>query len=452
MRTLRAFVAGTVLAVAALLGTPSADATTVVLISIDGLRPGDLFEADQRGLKIPALRRLLASGAYASAVKGVLPTLTYPSHTTILTGVSPAKHGIVSNLTFDPTNKNQQGWYWYASDIQVPTLWDAAHAAGLKTANVHWPVSANAKIDDNLAQIWRTGTADDRKLLRALSTPGLQDGLERDLGVAYPDGIDESVEGDERRGVFAVRVLEKIKPDFATFYFTGLDHVQHQAGPGTPEAHDALERIDAVVGKVIAAARKLDPDTVIAVISDHGFASVATDVNLIGAFLKAGLIEINPKGEVVRWQAEPWFSGGSAAIVLADPNDGQVAARVRALLGALKNDPQNGIATVLEAPAIKAAGGAPEASFYVDFKLGYEMGTDPTAPLVQPSKLKGMHGYFPTSPEMAASFVIDGAGLSRAGSLGEIDMRDIAPTLAAILGAQLPQAEGRVLLGVKAQR
>ncbi len=78
------------------------------------------------GLKVPNLRAFMADGAYAQGVRGVLPTLTYPSHTTLLTGASPAKHGIVDNTTFDPLLRNQRGWYWYAEDIKVPTLWDAA--------------------------------------------------------------------------------------------------------------------------------------------------------------------------------------------------------------------------------------------------------------------------------------------------------------------------------------
>ena len=108
----------------------------VLLVSIDGLRPGDLLQADQRGFKLPNLRKLLSEGAHASTVIGVLPTVTYPSHTTLLTGVSPARHGIVSNTTFDPLNINHGGWYWYAENIKVPTLWDAARAKGL-TVQAH---------------------------------------------------------------------------------------------------------------------------------------------------------------------------------------------------------------------------------------------------------------------------------------------------------------------------
>lgn len=128
----------------------------VVLISIDGLKPEAVLQADAHHLKVPNLRRMVADGVYADGVIGVLPTLTYPSHTTILTGVSPAVHGIYSNTTFDPLNKNAQGWYWYSEDVKVPTLWDAAHSAGITTANVYWPVSVGAHVDYNLAQLWRT--------------------------------------------------------------------------------------------------------------------------------------------------------------------------------------------------------------------------------------------------------------------------------------------------------
>src|SRR5450432_1560036 len=69
--------------------------TPVVLISIDGLRPDYVLEADRNRLRIPNLRRLLRDGAHATRVAGVLPTVTYPSHTTLVTGVSPARHGIL---------------------------------------------------------------------------------------------------------------------------------------------------------------------------------------------------------------------------------------------------------------------------------------------------------------------------------------------------------------------
>ena len=88
-------------------------------------------------------------GAYSTGVRGVLPTVTYPSHSTLLTGASPARHGIYANTTFDPLNRNQRGWYWYAEDVKVRTLWAAASEAGLALANVYWPISVGANIRFN---------------------------------------------------------------------------------------------------------------------------------------------------------------------------------------------------------------------------------------------------------------------------------------------------------------
>ena len=92
----------------------NAPALPMVLISIDGLKPDYVLDADKQGLKIPNLRRLVAEGAHATGVTGVLPTVTYPSHTTMVTGVAPAKHGVIANSPFDPFSKNLNGWYWYA--------------------------------------------------------------------------------------------------------------------------------------------------------------------------------------------------------------------------------------------------------------------------------------------------------------------------------------------------
>jgi predicted AlkP superfamily pyrophosphatase or phosphodiesterase len=102
----------------------------------------------------------------------------YPSHTTLINGVWPAVHGILANTTFDPRRENQGGWYWYAEDIRVATLWDAARQAGMTTASIQWPVSVGARVTWNIPEIWRANAPDDAKLIRAVSTPGLLAELE----------------------------------------------------------------------------------------------------------------------------------------------------------------------------------------------------------------------------------------------------------------------------------
>src|SRR5271168_1252452 len=212
----------------------------LVMISIDGLRPDYITAADSHGAKVPNLRRFLKEGAYAEGVQGVIPTVTYPAHTTLVTGVWPAKHGILANTTFDPLQQNSQGWYWYTEDIRVPTLWDVAARAGRGTASIQWPVTVGAHITWNIPEFWRAGTPDDAKLLRAVSTPGLLEEAKAELG-EYVGGIDTSGKADESRGRFTQWILEKKHPGLLTLHLTSLDHIEHETGPFSPESIAILE-------------------------------------------------------------------------------------------------------------------------------------------------------------------------------------------------------------------
>jgi predicted AlkP superfamily pyrophosphatase or phosphodiesterase len=383
----------------------------------------------------------MTEGAYASGVRGVLPTLTYPSHTTLLTGASPAKHGIYDNTTFDPLLRNQRGWYWYAEDVKVPTLWDAAAAAHLKTANVYWPVSVGADITYNLPQIWRTGTDDDLKLQRALSTAGLEQELSADLG-RYPGGMEETVAEDEIRARFAIRLLQKKHPAFFTVYLTGLDTEEHLSGPFSPKSNETLERLDAIVGSLRAAAEKAAPGrATICVVSDHGFAAVEHDVNLYAAFRDAGLFTVDKDNAITGWKAMLWPAGGSAAVMLADPSDQTVRARVKALLDKLASDPANGIERIWSPEEIQRGGGFPQAAYLISLRIGYETAYSLSLPLITKPGNLGMHGYVPERAEMRSSFFIVGPHIAKGRAMGEIDMRQIAPTIADILRIRLAGAE-----------
>src|SRR5262247_444279 len=300
---------------------------TLVMISIEGLRPDYVTAADAHGLKIPNLRRFLKEGAFADGVTGVIPTVTYPSHTTLITGVWPAKHGILGNTMFDPLGKNQGGWYWYAEDIKVPTLWDAAREAGMTTASIQWPASVGARVNWNIPEIWRANTDEDAKLLRALATDGLLPELEKELG-PYPRG--QEVEHDEQRGTYAIRLLEKKRPQLLTLHLLALDHVEHDTGPLSRESFAVLERQDAIVGKLRDAAERLAPGSAyLAVVSDHGFVKIGARFNPFPAFRDAGLIAVSRGGTVTDWTAMPWTAGGSAAVVLKDPSDAAILGEVR---------------------------------------------------------------------------------------------------------------------------
>jgi len=418
----------------------------LVLISVDGLRPDYVTAADAHGCKIPNLRRFLREGTYAEGVQGVVPTVTYPSHTTLVTGVWPVKHGILANGTFDPLRKNQEGWYWYTEDIRVPTLWDAWAQAGRTTASIQWPVTVGARINWNIPEFWRADTPEDAKLLRAVSTPGLLAEAQAELG-EYRGGIDTSPEGDENRGRYAQWILEKKRPALLTLHLTALDHIEHETWPFSEEAVAVLERLDAIIGNLRAIAERLAPGRAfVAVVSDHGFVKTDTQLNLFSAFREEKLFSVDEKGKVADWKAMPWVAGGSAAIVLKDPKDAATLAHVRELLSRLAADQANGIDRVLEADELHRRGGYPPAFFLVSLKPGWRTGSTLDGPLLSKVKVGGTHGELPDLPDLRASFFLIGPGVPAGRSLGLMDMRDAAPTLAHLAGLSLPSADGKNLL------
>jgi predicted AlkP superfamily pyrophosphatase or phosphodiesterase len=417
----------------------------VLMVSIDGLRPGDVLEAKARGMTVPHLSEFLTKGSYSTGVHNVLPTLTYPNHTTLITGVWPTVHGIYSNATFDPLRANMGGWYWYTSDIKVPTLWSAVKDQGGNVASISWPVSVGAPVDENIPEYWRAGTADDVKLQRVLASPGLAARLEHETGIPLQDATQDSPASDTIKSQYAAHIMADFKPELFTVHLNGVDNVQHKYGPGSDEAHRAIENADAALARMEDAERDAHPDAVIALVSDHGFAAVSHEVHITNAFVEAGLIKLDGRQRIVSWDAQPWNTGASSAIILTRPGDAALKEKVKAVLDKLAADPNSGVARIIGQDEIECLGGNGGATFYVDYKLGYQSSSALGGPLVTDSSIRGTHGYFPEHAEMHSTFLIEGPGIPAGKNLGEIDMRDIAPTLARVMGVSLPSAQGRPL-------
>lgn len=431
--------AKSMLAIGLMLVSAVTEARSLLVISIDGLHPDYVLAADRHGLEVPNLRRFVAEGAHARGVIGVTPTVTYPSHTTLMTGVAPSEHGIASNTPFDPTGSNRDGWYWYAADIRVPTLWSAAAAKGLVTAAVNWPVTVgDTHIRYLLPEFWRAMTPDDQKLLRTLSRPeGLQAELERHLGTFIDGGMD-TLDSDRVRTRFAVEILKTRRPELMAVHLVGLDGMEHAQGPFTQPVFAVLEAIDGMVGELSEVALANDPEATIAIVSDHGFLPTHTAINLRVAFVREKLIDM--EGATIKhWEAQVWNGGGAAAVVLRQPDDPAQRQRVERLLGKLAADPANGIARILDKRKVEERKAFPGAEFLVEFAPGFSLGSALTGVLRTPATSRGTHGYLPERSELHAAFLIRGRGIAPR-DLGVIDMRQIAPTFAELLGLPLPTA------------
>ncbi len=416
----------------------AAGARHVVLVSIDGMRPDYYTHADTYGLAIPNLRALMRRGRYAEGVVGTWPTVTYPAHTTLVTGARPNRHGVLANHPFDPLYRNQGGWNWYAETITADTLWAALRRAGKTTGAVYWPVTVGAAIDDNFPQIWRAKIDEDDRLLRALTTPGLAEACTREYGVLPADQ-----RTDHERGNAAELLVRERRHDLTLVYFTDLDDAQHAFGPGSKQALATLERIDGELGRVVRAADAAGDGarTAFVVVSDHGFAAVTQVIRPAVLLRDAGLIDVQPNGAVAAWQAGVLAAGGLAAIYLKDPSDVVLRDRVASVLDEAARDPHLGIRAVHRKEVSEREGGFAGATFALEAAPGFEFDAALAGAVVGPSADKGAHGYPPENPDMRASLIAAGAGIRGGPPLPVVSMVSIGPTVAALLGVTLADAE-----------
>ena len=411
----------------------------LLMISVDGMRPDYVTKADEHHLHIPVLRALLAESTYADGVVGVMPTVTYPSHTTLITGVWPNEHGIITNITVDPLHAHGDQWYWYFDAIKVETLYQAASKAGLKTAAVAWPVTVGAPIDYLIAEGAQSELTDTPN--GALIHPV---DLKQQLHLAQPLNGTK----DEKVTAWSVGIIEKYTPNLLLVHLSALDHEEHSFGPFSDEADKQLEIVDKQIGAIVSAEKKIDPDAYVIITSDHGFVSIHHTVALNITFAQNGLIKLgeakNPEvaPSVLSWDATSWIAGGSSFIVLRDPNDRLLQAKVQELLARLKDDPLYGIKTVYTHDELVRMGGMREASFAVDFRPGFAADNRYSGPIVRDTARElGAHGYAPSNPDVRSAFMLSGPGVAKQRDLGVVDMRQITPTAARLLGVTLKAAE-----------
>lgn len=415
----------------------------LVVISIDGLVPSSYTGADDG--RVPTLRALARDGAYAEGVVGVLPSVTYASHTTLITGVPPAAHGVFGNSVFDPEDRSNNAWYWYARDIRVPTLVGAAHAQGLSTAALSWPVTVGLDADFLVPEYWRPNSShpSDARLLQAISSKGLFEELEAALKTPVPWPF-----RDKDRTDMAVHIITTHRPRVLLLHLTALDTAQHAAGPGSPRALETLQQMDGYVGRVRDAVSRagIADRTYLVIVSDHGFAPIERQLQPNALFKNEGLLRVDDRGRVVEWQAYYHAEGGAGFVYLKTPDDAALVERVGKLLEGLKADPGNGIASIWTRADLARRGADPNASFGVGMRSGAYSGAGHDALLV-PTRSRGGHGFDPELPELHASLIVAGPSARGRGSLGMVRMTQVAPTLAKLIGVTLsPQADEPISL------
>lgn len=426
----------------------------LVMLSIDGLRADFV---DDPTLHLPALRGLIARGARAQRMTPVFPTVTWPCHTSIVTGVSPARHGILGNLVFDRASGRVVEHYGdrTSAPVLAPTLWDHLHARGERTAGVCWPKTRGvAAVADNIPEFYEQELFN-RYASRPLWTELAQKGLPVDRYGPWSKShalgpMQDWLTLEAARHVLAVR-----PPRLMLLHFLTLDSFQHDHGVGSPEARWALLQMDALLGRLLdtlAEQGRLETTTLM-VFGDHGFVNVSTTHHLNQVLREEGLLEVNGRGEITRRRAWAAGNGGAAHLYVLDgappTTVGHLAERFRALSGV----------DVIEAERFVEMG-LPEpspGSMQGDLMLAADDGVfltghaTPEAAAAAPVYLAA-HGHSPSLPLMGAAFIMAGPGVREGTRLDTVSMLDLAPTAARLLGVDLPGAERAPLVEALAAR
>ncbi len=424
-------------------------AAHVVLITIDGFRP-DFYTDASWGMV--NLRAMKDSGAHADGVNSVFPTVTYPNHTSLITGVTPAKHGVYYNTPFEP-NGATGIWYFYYDSIKVPTLFDAVHKAGKKSANVIWPVSVGAPIDYNIPDVWPIGKKDRRELMATVTNPvslwqEVQEHATGKLGAKDFTMEDEEMILDENVARMSAYLITVYKPAFTTLHLACTDHYEHEQGRNGLLVRKAVAGADRALGTIIEALKRagIYENTAIIVTGDHGFVNIAQSFSPNVLLAQNGLLNNAKTGD---WKAQFLSSGGSAFLHLKNPKDKATEQKVLALLKALPATQQR-LFRIISRKQLDEVGADPHAAMAISAVDGVTIGGGVTGELVRPAK-GGTHGYFPDFKEIQTGFVASGAGIAPGGHVKEMNVTDVAPLVAQLLGLQLDNTDGRVPAGVVAK-
>jgi predicted AlkP superfamily pyrophosphatase or phosphodiesterase len=423
----------------------------VVLISVDGLSGSYL--ADPRA-DMPNLRAIAAKGVSAEGMVTTFPSVTWPSHTSIVTGTFPARHGVIGNSVW---NRDLKKSVQYIGDpvltkdqaIRAPALYDVAHAAGLSTASVIWPCSNGAKTLD-----WVIPDSNKPELHARYTTVGFAEELAEagidisELGV-WGWGKQYSTRRDLIYTAVTKHLLSKHNVNLILLHLITPDGVEHAYGPNTPEAYQAVSESDQRIGEIWAALQQppFAGNSALFVVSDHGFASYQKQIRPNVVLKELGFIETDDRNKVTQRDAWCVAQGGSAFVYVLDEEHRERTTNQLAekLVGV------EGVLAVMRPSEFTALGVAdpnknPEAPHLIlTTGPGYSFSGSIAGPVVvDVGGNKGSHGHDPRPDYMHAMFVAAGTGIKPGVKLKTINNVDVAPTVAHLLGLEM-EADGRVL-------
>ncbi len=418
----------------------------VVLISLDGF-PAYLWRDET--IPLPNLRKLAADGAVADAMTISNPAITWPNHTTLVTGVPPRKHGVLYNglvVRGGPGKPNKiEPWVDRSRLVLAPTVYDAAFKAGLTTAEIDWVAITNpGTITWSFPEVFDPKAS----LSSAMIAAGVITEAESKMAQTGKPNI---VWRDEMWTRAASYVIANHRPNLLLFHPLTTDATHHRFGPGSLASQTALALADRLVGEVVRAveASGRRAQTTIMITTDHGFKKVEKYVYANVVLKQAGLLRAAGP-TISSCDAFVGSQGGIAMVYVTDPaRRAELVPKLKALFAAAE-----GVAEVIDAATDAPAHGMPtptenqgmgELILYP--KAGFAFsgaaaGDVITGPAVN---YGGTHGYSSRDPELDGIFIASGSGIKPGVKVPRVRNLDVAPTIARLLDVPLPDVEGKVL-------
>jgi predicted AlkP superfamily pyrophosphatase or phosphodiesterase len=377
------------LAVAASAAAQHAARPILILVSFDGFR----WDYLDRGVS-PNLNALAAQGVRAKGLIPSFPSLTFPNHYTIVTGLYPDHHGIVANEMeesgyprFTMASLTARDGHWWGGQ----PIWVTAMLQGLRAGATFWPGS-EAPIDGIRPTYW---TAFDDEM------PNV-------------DRVNHTLD--------LLALPESERPSFLTVYFSETDHVGHDDGPDSPEMPEAIRHVDAALGLLEAGVRQLHLSgrTSLVVVSDHGMTPLSDErVIFLDDYIDLSRVHVVNWGETLELRPA---AGSSVDEVY------------RALVG---KHPALAVYKKADLPARLHYGTNPRVPPIVGLASeGWEVTSHArwTDDLARQRKRGGAHGYDPALTSMHGLFVAEGPGIRRGVVAPEFQNIHIYDFLCAVLG------------------
>jgi len=417
----------------------------VVMVTVDGFRPE--FYLDSINYAMPTVRELMKNGVAAQGVNPVFPSVTYPDHTTMITGVTPAKHGIYYNTPFEPEGATGK-WYWDYSLIKTATLWDAMHKAGKTTACVRWPVTYNAPIDYRIPEYWDyKNMGDARPYTAAATQPAslwkeVQDNATGLLEADDLNATNNELIQDENAARMAGYIIKKYKPNFLALHLACTDHYEHENGRDHYMVKASVAGADRAIKTLVESLNraKIADSTLIIVLGDHGFENIYRSFNPNYLLKQAGLITDVKTGN---WKAQFHSSGGSSFLMLKDSKDKATLNKVEAIL-AQQPDSVKKYYQVISKAQLTKIGADPNVPLALSGIDGTTLGNKSDVIFEKFEHVKGTHGFFPDHKQIQTGFVAFGPGLKKGAVIPVMNMVDIAPLIAKLTGVTMPAMDGKL--------